>query len=77
MTITEYRCRDEPHPSPLSLSARQQPHNEALTDQVEALAVNGSATTQIALPRPEVHRGRFPSVFLDLELDLLTFIERP
>ena len=25
---------------------------------------------------PEVHRGRFPAVFLDLELDLLTFIER-
>src|SRR5690348_10020730 len=26
--------------------------------------------------RPEVHRGRFPAVLLDLELDLLTFIER-
>jgi len=26
--------------------------------------------------RPEVHRGRFPAVVLDLELDLLTFIER-
>jgi hypothetical protein len=25
--------------------------------------------------RPEVHRGRFPAVVLDLELDLLTFIE--
>ena len=25
---------------------------------------------------PEVHRGRFPAVLLDLELDLLTFIER-
>ena len=29
------------------------------------------------LRHPEVHRGRFPAVFLDLELDLLTFIERP
>ena len=26
--------------------------------------------------RPEVHRGRFSAVLLDLELDLLTFIER-
>jgi hypothetical protein len=25
---------------------------------------------------PEVHRGRFPAVLLDLELDLLIFIER-
>jgi hypothetical protein len=30
----------------------------------------------IPLARPEVHRGRFPAVLLDLELDLLTFIER-
>jgi hypothetical protein len=29
------------------------------------------------LRHPEVHRGRSPAVFLDLELDLLTFIERP
>src|SRR4029077_20908781 len=28
------------------------------------------------LPPHEVHRGRFPAVLLDLELDLLTFIER-
>ena len=26
--------------------------------------------------RPEVHRGRFSTVLLDLELDLLTFVER-
>jgi hypothetical protein len=31
---------------------------------------------RVDLPRPEVHRGRFPAVLLDLELDLLTFIER-
>ena len=29
-----------------------------------------------SLRHPEVHCGRFPAVFLDLELDLLTFIER-
>jgi uncharacterized heparinase superfamily protein len=36
----------------------------------------GLARRADRLPRPEIHCGRFPAVVLDLELDLLTFIER-
>jgi hypothetical protein len=62
--------------------SRQRPHADGFAlSAIRAVFSDGNRwvvelVSPSSLRHPEVHCGRFPAVFLDLELDLLTFIER-